>query len=59
MASEMLLPRHRLRLVEELLEANVVDAQVVAADVEAFLAMKEVGHTLFRNWSSMVQQATG
>ena len=35
--------------MEELLEANVVDAQVVAADVEGFLAMREVGHTVSRN----------
>ena len=49
MASVMLLLRHRMRLVEELLEANVVDAQVVAADVEDFLAMREVCHTLSQN----------
>ena len=43
MASVMLLLRHRARLVEELLEANVVDAQDVPADVEGFRAMREVG----------------
>ena len=58
MASVMLLLRHRMRLVEELLEANVVDAQVVAADVEGFLAMREVCHTLSRIWSCMVEWAT-
>lgn len=47
MASVMLLLRHRARLVEELLEANVVDAQDVPADVEGFRAMREVGRTLY------------
>lgn len=32
--------------MEELLEANVVDAQDVPADVEVSLAMREVGHVL-------------
>ena len=58
MASVMLLLRHRVSLVGELLEANVVDAQVVAADVEGFLAMREVGHTLSKNQSYKVQLAT-
>ena len=49
MASVTLLLQRRVRLVEELLEANVVDAQVVAADVEGFLAMREVCHTLSSN----------
>ena len=46
MASVMHLPLHRVRLVQELLEASVVGAQDVAVDVGHFLAMKEVVHTL-------------
>ena len=33
--------------MEELLEPNVVDAQDVPAGVEGFLAMREVGYTLY------------
>lgn len=43
MASVMLLLRHQVRPVEELLEASVVDAQDVPADVGV---MKEVDHVI-------------
>ena len=42
-----LLP-HRVRLVGELLEESVVDAQDVVVGVEVFLAVMEVGH-LFKS----------
>ena len=50
MASAMHLPLHRVRLVEELLEASVVGAQDVTVDVGDFLATKEVGLTLYMIW---------
>ena len=50
MASVMHLPLRRVRLVEELLEASVVDAQDLAVDVGGFLATKEVGYTLYIIW---------
>ncbi len=50
MASVMLLPRHQVRLEEELLEASVVDAQDVPADVEVFLATREVGRVISTKW---------
>lgn len=51
MASVMHLLRHRVRLVEELQGASVVDAQDVPADVGGFLATMEVGYVLSTNWS--------
>lgn len=45
-----LLP-HRVRLVGELLEESVVDAQDAAVGVEVFLAAMEVGPILFKSWS--------
>ena len=51
MASVMLLPRHQVRLEEELLEASVVDAQDVPADVEVFLATREVGRVISTKWN--------
>ena len=42
MASVMLLLRHRVKLVEELLEVSVVRAEGVAVDVEVSLAMTDV-----------------
>lgn len=56
MANVMLLLRHRVSLVEELLEANVVDAQDVPADVEGFLVMREVGHVLSHEWCCMAKR---
>ena len=50
MVSVMHLPLHRVKLVEELLEASVVGAQDVAVGVGHFLAMKEVDHTLYIIW---------
>ena len=51
MASVMHLLRHRVSLVEELPEANVVDAQDVPADVEVFLATREVGRVISTKWN--------
>ena len=50
MASVMHLPLHRVRLVEELLEASVVCAQDVTVGVGHSLATKEVGYTLYIIW---------
>ena len=50
MASVMHLPLHRVRLVEEPLEAIVVGAQDVAVDVVGFLAAKEVRYTICIIW---------
>lgn len=55
MASVMLPLRHRVSLVEELLEANVVDAQDVPADVEVSLEMREVGHVLSQDGDCMAK----
>ena len=48
MASVMELLRHRVRLVEELLEASVVDAQDATVDEEVFQEMMEVYQVLFK-----------
>ena len=53
MASVMHLLQPRVRLVEEVLEASVVDAQDVPVDVGGSLATMEVGHFLSTNWSCM------
>ena len=53
MASVMHLLRHRVKLVEELLQVSAVDAQDVPVDVGGFLAMMVVGHVLSTDWSYM------
>lgn len=50
MASVMHLLRHRVRLVQQLLEASVVGAQDVPVDAGVSLVMTEVGHVLPIPW---------
>ena len=52
----MHLLRHRVRPVEELLAASVVDAQDVPEDVGGFLVMMEVGHFLSKYWKYMMNE---
>ena len=55
----MHLLRHRVRPVEELLAASVVDAQDVPADVGDFLVMMEVGHFLSKHRNYMMNELIG